>query len=259
MPDVGDIFVFPIVVVARAIAREPGVFGAAQLLGSGENGWFASALDFFGPTHGVPTDAPPLSRLAVEALPRRRGHILAHGTTIPSTWTSAGNGPLFSRKAELAELYASSTQQGPDKQVASGKLGVLPTGLGSIQRALGVEWRFRFELDDVLADMNLGGRGIHKRHIPPPWASIVSRDVRGDFPEGFGGLVQDAYDGLVSAGQVKPSRAELKRSLRAYFRKLRAHRMSSEYREEVFRLALDVATSLGSTEAFVHEVADSVE
>ncbi len=256
---IGDIYSIPITLFHDT---EPnGSLGLAKVLAFDGESWFAAALDDFVTDESKHTlSAPILSLRKVDAFPYRKGHLFSRGQ-MPETWRFISNANLSEEENEYAHLYM--TWQDPnasmfDSQTAYEKFGGASEGLESIDNGLAFEWRFRFDLEKVLAEK--AARDLRMAEAAPPkkptWAEVSKKTFSSGTPE-LQKFVQPFYEKLIDELQNKRTKAIAKAALTRFFRQANQHYLSGEYRDEIASVGADVGSVCGLKPDEVYKIAEN--
>jgi hypothetical protein len=250
MAEIGERFVFPLQIGVLGDQRQLGVWGVAQIIARSDGEMLAAALEHFAETADavVPTGVPLMQKRKIEEMPARVGEILFLDSSVPETWQSKGTGELSERARELASLYGK--WRDPDAPMfeqmeAKDELGFVASTFGSLVRSVAIEWRFRFELEEVLAEIH--GREARARRAsdsrkPATWEDVARDEISDAYPEPLAEQLRAAYARLIdSIGGAGVSEQSLRDALAEFFESAMAPLHAAEYRDEIFERGARVA------------------
>lgn len=259
----GDIFVFPLVVRTAAGDRATGYFGAAQTLAVRGEEALVGALEHLETTPELASDTPLLELQPVDPFPHRAGEILVTGSSLPDGWQQVGRGEISGRKLELSEafhVWKNPSASVYDAQSAYARLRGVSVGLEALRVGLTMAWRVRFELEQLVQEQHeqraRAADMLRQREASRTWQMVAAQKVGRGLPPSFAKKVQRAFAALITRCEVQPSQPALEQALVAFFETLAADKHTSEYRDELARLAVDVATRRGGTEELALRLAE---
>ena len=259
----GDIFVFPLVVTTATGDRATGCFGAAQTLAVRGVEALVGALAHLETTPELASDTPLLELQHVDLFPQRAGEILVTGSGLPDGWRHVQRGEISGRKLELSEafhVWKNPSASMYDAQSAYARLRAVSVGLEALRVGVTMEWRVRFELEQLVQEQHeqraRAADMLRQREASRTWQMVAAQKVGRGLPPSFAKKVQRAYAALIARCEVQPSQPELEQALVGFFESLAAEKLVGEFRDELVKLSVDVATRRGGTEELALRLAE---
>ena len=129
--------------------------------------------------------------------------------------------------------------------------------LESIDDGLAIEWRFRFDLQTVLAEKEARDRRIADAKKPKrTWSDVSNISFSSGTPD-LQKFVQPLYEKLIADLNGKRTKKLAKLALAEFFKHAYQHSMSSEYRDEIASVGADVGTVCGLKKKDVYKIAEN--